>query len=1024
MSEHGFYPNQSASHKRGSSLLRGNDATNGSHVSRVSAAQNGEQIPGETSGAGGSSSSHVSPVPNDQTVISKTPPMPSVNVTAAELGPFQVGDRLGVYELTEYIGGGGMGSVYKAVDTLLDRVVAIKILLPEAAGTEEAILRFRNEARSAARLDHESIAKVYYVGEAEGLPYLVFEFVDGSNIRDLVRQRGPLPLSDSIGVALQVADSLLHAGENGVVHRDVKPSNILLRHDGQVKLIDFGLARIVEVEERDNDLTASGVTLGTFDYISPEQARDPRTVDIRSDIYSLGCTLFYMLTGRPPFPEGTVLQKLLQHQGDRPPNVREFRPELPEEIALLLDRMLAKDPNDRFQTPAELREQIRLLAAQLGLHSLSFGVKNWTLPAPRQPSFLSRHLPWLLPVTALLVIVLGLDIYLTRDTQSSWNGSSASAVSQSEPSKIKSPFPELPEPSPGDSLPSGTIGPASPQASDTTPTKTSTLPRSATAAGSASTEAPLSPSNLTKPISPKTPAGDIAVRTGDDPIGGNDVASDLDYENIEVRTSELWGGKSNDYGMEELSMPTPYTLPTMGENGVSHISNASAAFEESPTKQAPTVQSQDSQSKDRRPNRPTTNGNTPRDPRSAQNTPSTKPRHGIITVGEMHEGSVTFPNLASACREASTGDIIELRYNGKRIEQPLTLFGKNLIIRAAKGYNPTVVFHPSKSEAADPDPILTPSNMLSLDGGGLTAIEVGFRLELDDTAPMNHWTLFEVQSNEAVQLEKCQLSVKNRSKQNATFFRVAASPSDELANGDATSIIGVTPVSPATIMLTDSIVRGNATFLRVDDERPVNCSWKNGLLVTNGLLLDVRGSETIWNHTDRVSVSLKHITAFAASGMCSLGSQRQGSLSIPVDYICYDSVILISNTNAMITQWINETPSSDTESLFNFAGDRNYYQGFDYFLIQKNPKTETDLNQLDFAAWQNRWIPDHETYSFWGWLAFIETPDASKPFDQRGPADYALSDNPENRARYAADDGSNLGLHIDRLPTAATTPSP
>lgn len=984
MSEQGFYPKESAS-KRGSSLLR----------------------------AGGPGVFSSPSPPNDQTVISSDPPMSSINVSPEELkSPFHVGDCLGVYELTEYIGGGGMGRVYKAFDTVLDRVVAVKILLPEAAGNEEAVLRFQNEARSAARLDHESIAKVFFVGEAEGLPYLVFEYVEGINLRDLVRQRGPIPLSDAIGIVLQLADSLSHASLHGVVHRDVKPSNILLRDDGQIKLIDFGLARIVEVEERDNDLTASGVTLGTFDYISPEQARDPRTVDIRSDIYSLGCTLFYMLTGRPPFPEGTVLQKLLQHQGDRPPNVREFRPELSEEIGLLLDRMMAKDPNDRFQTPFELREQIRLLAAQLGLRSLSFGTKNWTLPPVSPPSALSRHLPWLLPVTALLVIVLGLDFYWTRGVQLFGTSSGMNQTTITNVNEAESPFPEPPKtgssngtkvlPSPQTSVP--TL-PASqlrtPEVGGTPPSATATMPT--TPAPSSPAQQPLfsegSKTATTKEVTTTPPSGE----QGDG----------LDWDNVQIQSSPSphWGAPG-EYKIGGLDESATYDLSSSATNGTPRFLTALAALEE--TLASKGLATNKTVTTDGNGN---SNGNVNRTDRTAKNTPTTTPRYGILTVGEPTEGSVSFASLAAACRAAATGDIIELRYNGKQVEQPLVFSGKNLILRAAKGYQPSVVFRPNEPESVAPDPTLTHNTMISLGGGSLTAINVSFRLELDKTAPPDRWTLFETQSGESIQLQKCHLSVQNLSQQTATFFRVTASPSDGLAEGD--SIVSVGPVPPAQIVLTDSIVRGNATFLTVDEERPVDCSWKNGLLVTDGTMLDLKGSEAIWNHKDRVSISLKHITAYAASGMCRLGDGRQGPPTIPVDYTCYDSVILVANTNAMITQWIDES-SSDVESLFRFEGDRNYYQGFDYFLIQKNRSSEANLNQLDFTAWQNRWFPDYETYSLWGWFDFIETPDKSKPMDQRGPADYALSNNPENPIPYAADDGTNLGFLLEHLPTSGS----
>ncbi len=266
-------------------------------------------------------------------------------------GNVPAGTRLGHYIIRSYIGGGGMGRVYLAHDTALDRKVAVKVLPRQRANDQGTVARFMNEARSAARLNHEHIAQVYFAGEQSGIPYIVFEYVEGTNLRALVEEYDSFPLPQALNYLLQIAHALVHAAEHGVVHRDVKPSNILITSEGRAKLIDMGLARLLDPSESKDDLTASGVTLGTFDYISPEQARDPRNADIRSDIYSLGCTFFFMLAGRPPFPEGTVLQKLLQHQGDEPPDIRSFQPNVPDQIASLLQKMMAKDPRQRFQTP-------------------------------------------------------------------------------------------------------------------------------------------------------------------------------------------------------------------------------------------------------------------------------------------------------------------------------------------------------------------------------------------------------------------------------------------------------------------------------------------------------------------------------------------------------------------------------------------------------------------------------------------------------------------------------------------------
>ena len=199
-----------------------------------------------------------------------------------------------------------------------------------------------------------------------------------------------------------------------VVHRDIKPSNLLITPEGQVKLIDMGLARLRETGPAAADLTASGITLGTFDYISPEQARDPRNADVRSDLYSLGCTFFFMLTGRPPFPDGTVLQKLLQHQGDQPPDVRQFRPDLPDGVTRVLRRALAKDPRHRYAEPGEMVDDLLLLAQEAGIRLLRLAGREARSARQLSGGIVRRHLPWAAPLAALLLIVALLDVFGSR----------------------------------------------------------------------------------------------------------------------------------------------------------------------------------------------------------------------------------------------------------------------------------------------------------------------------------------------------------------------------------------------------------------------------------------------------------------------------------------------------------------------------------------------------------------------------------------------------------------------------------
>ncbi|QDT17106.1 serine/threonine-protein kinase [Alienimonas californiensis] len=283
-----------------------------------------------------------------------------------EADPALTGCVLDHFRIEQRIGHGGMGSVFKAVDERLQRTVALKVLSPAHSKDRASVLRFRNEARSAARLDHLNIARAFYVGEDRGLHFIAFEFVTGRTVRDLLETHGPLSPPDAVSITRQVAEALHHCAAAGVVHRDVKPSNVIVTPDGIVKLVDLGLAR-KEAADSVGDLTVAGTTLGTFDYIAPEQAKDPRVADVRSDLYSLGCTLFHMLTGRPPYPEGTVLQKLLDHQNPQTPDVRDFNAKVPAPLAALCKSMMASDPAQRPQTPEILLDELDDLPRVRGL---------------------------------------------------------------------------------------------------------------------------------------------------------------------------------------------------------------------------------------------------------------------------------------------------------------------------------------------------------------------------------------------------------------------------------------------------------------------------------------------------------------------------------------------------------------------------------------------------------------------------------------------------------------------------------
>jgi serine/threonine-protein kinase len=312
-----------------------------------------------------------------------------------------LGHQLDHFELQTLIGGGGMGAVFRARDTRLDRTVALKVI-PRVGDDPELQRRFRNEAQSAARLDHPNIARVYDVGQHRGWHYIVFEYIEGTNLRDLVERDGLLGVDEAVYFTRQVAEALEHANRRGVTHRDIKPSNVLITPDGQVKLVDMGLARAQQLDVTD-DRTASGVTLGTFDYISPEQAKDPRDADVRSDIYSLGCTLYFALTGKPPYGGGTVLQKLLSHGSAPPPDPRAVRNDLSEHLVAVLHKMLAKQPSERYRRPVDLIADLYQLAKREHLpRTLSAGAIAM-VPESRLAQLLERHLPW---VSAAALVLL------------------------------------------------------------------------------------------------------------------------------------------------------------------------------------------------------------------------------------------------------------------------------------------------------------------------------------------------------------------------------------------------------------------------------------------------------------------------------------------------------------------------------------------------------------------------------------------------------------------------------------------
>jgi formylglycine-generating enzyme required for sulfatase activity/tRNA A-37 threonylcarbamoyl transferase component Bud32 len=356
------------------------------------------------------------------------------------LGPYLVLDRLGT---------GGMGAVYKALHRALGRIDAVKVVRDDILENEEAVKRFAREARAAAQLRHRNVVLVYDAGVTEDdLHYMAMEYVEGTDLGKLVKREGALPVAVACEYVRQAAVGLQHLHERGLVHRDIKPSNLLVQQAGEeqpiIKIVDLGLVRFKDsvVGSRPLPMTELGAMMGTPDFLAPEQATDARSVDIRADLYSLGCTLYYLLAGEVPFPAPTIAEKLVGHQLREPRPLRVNRPDVPENIVAVVARLMAKKPEDRYQTPTEVAEALGVIVENLTKLSASRSVGASRRPAGTETPLLEGASQWRNPrpqrrrwwrplAAAAIVVALATGGYLAWKGLGAGPGSGAPVASES-----------------------------------------------------------------------------------------------------------------------------------------------------------------------------------------------------------------------------------------------------------------------------------------------------------------------------------------------------------------------------------------------------------------------------------------------------------------------------------------------------------------------------------------------------------------------------------------------------------------
>src|SRR4051812_27486274 len=283
-----------------------------------------------------------------------------------------IGSTLGNYRILDKLGAGGQGTVYKAIDNKLGRTVVIKVLPAELTAKQANLKRFEREARLASALDHPNICTIFDLNEINGIHFIAMQLVEGKNVRELVNGR-PLELQSALSIAIQVADALAAAHDRGIIHRDIKAGNVMVTGSGQAKVLDFGLAKLLDEDAartsgiHHTELTEVGIPYGTATYAAPEQARGDR-VDSRADVFSTGVLLYEMLTGSWPFKGKTAVDVRHAVLHEEPTPVNELRPDpIPERLQQVLDRALKKDPRDRYQQISQFRDDLRAVVRDLAM---------------------------------------------------------------------------------------------------------------------------------------------------------------------------------------------------------------------------------------------------------------------------------------------------------------------------------------------------------------------------------------------------------------------------------------------------------------------------------------------------------------------------------------------------------------------------------------------------------------------------------------------------------------------------------
>ncbi|MDZ4683734.1 MAG: serine/threonine-protein kinase [Planctomycetaceae bacterium] len=911
-------------------------------------------------------------------------PTPSESSVSRKLFPEQVqpassddviGTTLDHFVIESRVGAGGMGTVFLARDERLQRRVALKVLSPQQTADPSAVQRFQNEARSAARLDHDHVARVFFSGDDHGLHYIAYEFVEGINLRELIRQRGRLEPAEVVSYAVQLASALCHTSACGVVHRDIKPSNIIITPQAKAKLVDLGLARKETLEES-AQLTVAGTTLGTFDYISPEQAKDPRNVDVRSDIYSLGCTLYHALTGEPPFPDGTVLQRLLDHQDKPPPNPAAKNRRVSPALAAIVRKMMAGDPKHRYPSGEDLLRDLLVISRAMGLQTLPADSAIMAAWSGANRGDWSQHALWLVAAAGLFLAAVLLQVFpeaanrlvglkttgdevVTTPSEEALPAASGSADLIASRTQLDADqrvyVPSQPNPEETfNASPPAAIGPAviSPPRADSLANR---LPPTMSLGPIFDGELPLL--SATTPISPR------------------------DTQEL-VPDPFLRPGGLKPLPAETRTPPTVTPATPSRDSGT-----GKSPAEAPPLVAAPTVAD------------------------AANAVASTNP-FVILGTGKA------YASLEAACAEVKDQAVIELDYDGRlaAAERPLRLINKRVVVQAAKGRRPVIWFAPRDAVT---DAFQT--RMISVTGGTLALVNVAIELKVPETSSADLWAVFRLARPERFRLERSSVTILNPARVPVAVAEVAIPDSDAFSKMGAMKE-GL-PLVPSEVIIEESLVRGEAAGLRIRDASEFRFVFSQSLFALDEWLLQAEPEVQGMNAALRLSVDLTNTTCLLGQGLLrSSDSEAITGRPTPIEIRAHNNIIAVGPSAALIEQHFPLT-AMDAHRSLSWVGEHNYFDSIGQFWLVQAPGPLGE-QRWNYQAWRDYWGPA-EVSGSQNVPVVWKTPWRLKEWAKITADDIQLDATTDDNPPRGAVDGLDAGATPSLLPmerTATSTP--